>query len=253
MLFDPAPLISSLGFELAGHDTHIGRSLVRAHATLRDGGQQAPEVLQELGLGADQYELDVDEELGVLLRLSASIDGNPIFALTVEELSVDEDLPEELFRFEAPAGTEITDAADIQPPAGVTLEEAAAEASFTVVVPHRVPERASLHVSYQRGSARPRLVEQVYLVYAFVAGEHTLVISETAAGQSDEPAADGWIVMETDGVTVRHRDHGPQRDVEIERLGTRARISSDLDLALLVELALSLEPAPTEPPALRDA
>jgi hypothetical protein len=48
--------------------------------------------------------------------------------------------------------------------------------------------------------------------------------------------------IERDGVELRARDLGGQRQVTLERAGTHVLLVSDLPLELLAEIAASLEP-----------
>jgi hypothetical protein len=61
---------------------------------------------------------------------------------------------------------------------------------------------------------------------------------------------DGELV-ERDGRAVRWRQEGNRRELETEHLGTHVLAFSDsMPTETLIELMLSLEPAPTEPPEL---
>ena len=252
IMLDPRPLLSGLRFGEITSGERTGRAVVEAQGTLAHV-ERAPESLQELGLGADRYELAADAEHGVLVELRAVFESQEMFRLTATDVAFNDELDDALFRFDVPPDVQVIDADDIDPPEALSLEEAAKRASFTLLVPNRVPERADLHVSYQAPSAAPTMVERVYLMYAFSSAAHTLVIAQTDAADTPGEAAADWASERRDDCELRHRDHGTQREVEIERAGTRARISSDLELETLIELALSLEPAPTEPPGLLDA
>jgi len=208
-------------------------------------------VLQELGLGANHYELTVDTERGVLLRFAALLDEIIMFSLTVEEIVFDQNLDDGLFRFDVPPETPVVDASAVVAPVSLPLEEAAQRAQFLVHVPARAPEHTSLQVSFREGSVDPLVPEQVYLMYAFPNGAHSLLLTQAAAGQPlGDRSGTEWTVLMREGLALRHRDHGAHREIEVEREGTRIRIASDLELDTLVELARSLEPAPTEPPRL---
>ena len=63
-------------------------------------------VLSELGGGADDYELVVNTELGVLLRVEARLDAQPFRSCEVSELTVDEPASMELFTLSPADGKE---------------------------------------------------------------------------------------------------------------------------------------------------
>lgn len=52
---------------------------------------------EPLWWGADEYEVLVDAERGVILRCASRIGGEDFDALEVEEISYDEPLPEDVF------------------------------------------------------------------------------------------------------------------------------------------------------------
>ncbi|MGI9033309.1 MAG: hypothetical protein ACR2HY_06445 [Acidimicrobiales bacterium] len=61
-------------------------------------------LLSELGDGADTYELTIDEELGILLRVEACLDGQPFRVCEMRELVVDQAVPAELMSLTPPDG-----------------------------------------------------------------------------------------------------------------------------------------------------
>lgn len=251
ILLDPTPLLAAFDFDEISNDTQLDRDVKKARIKLRERNRLEPGVLQELGLGADHYELTVDAERGVLLRFAALLDDVVMFSLTVEEIVFDQDLDDGLFQFDVPPETPVVDASAVIAPVPMSLEQAAQRAEFLVHVPARAPEHTSLQVSFQEGSVDPIVPEQIYLMYAFPNGAHSLLLTQAASGQPlGDRTGTEWTVLVHDGLALRHRDHGAHREIEVEREGTRVRIASDLELDTLVELARSLEPAPTEPPRL---
>ncbi len=52
--------------------------------------------------GGDEYEAVVDAQRGVLLRTASRLRGKDIYALEVEEIHFDEELPEEVFSSREP-------------------------------------------------------------------------------------------------------------------------------------------------------
>ena len=176
-----------------------------------------------------------------------------MFALRVDAVELNGVMDEALFRFELPPDVPVVDADAIEPPETLPLARAIERASFELFLPRRVPAGADLHVSYQAPSEAPGLTERVYLGYVFPGGAHSLVISQTRASDEQHEPVDEWTSETREGRALHYRDHGSQREVELVRSHTRLRISSDLELETLIELALSLEPAPRETPGLVDA
>jgi len=62
---------------------------------------------QQLPAGADGYELSVDRERGVVLRVAAAVEGEEFWVSEFEELAFDEDFPADTFRFVPPPGEEV--------------------------------------------------------------------------------------------------------------------------------------------------
>ena len=103
--FDPRILLEDLFItRVVGRAEHAGREALRVLAM--DEG--TPNRL--LGWGADDYELLVDAERGVLLRSAARTKGEEFQVTQILEIAFDEDLPEGIF---------ITDEVfDAEPPSG---------------------------------------------------------------------------------------------------------------------------------------
>jgi hypothetical protein len=85
--YDPALLIAELRLEPAGRTEVAGREgfLVKAlpRPTIRAGGME----FLHLDPPADEYELVVDAELGVVLRLTGTLDGAPMDHREVREIA----------------------------------------------------------------------------------------------------------------------------------------------------------------------
>lgn len=228
-LLDPARLIGSLAFE------RVEPGLVKARPR---GRPEQGFALHEIGFGADEYELVVDPERGILRRVTAFVDGEPFHELELLDAAFDEELPPDTFRFEPPQGVTVRRAGtEVEP---LTLAEAAERAPFTVLAPSEVPPEWRLHVVFfGDGPFAPT----VFLGYTSRQAGESVSIQETSA-QADDPMA-GVPWAERDGVLVwePERQFEP-RHVRVEREGTRATLSSpELPLEQLVELARSLEPA----------
>jgi hypothetical protein len=247
---DPSLLLAQLEVEATGRADVTGRQAILVRATRRGREWHGPAGLPE---GAHHHELAVDAERGVLLRTVSVLDGQEFHSNEVLEIAFDEPFPEDTFVFTPPAGEEIRDAESAFPPhEDVTIEEAARLAPFTVLAPRRLPQGAELRVHFFPGSERTQWPPAVSLVYWFESARHSLSISQT--GEPQPVGADeGWERLERDGQVMRFRDEYGQRLVVLERYGTHVMVTSDLDRDTLVEIAYSLEPAPSEPPRLVDA
>jgi hypothetical protein len=66
-----------------------------------------------LGLGADEIELAVDADRGILLRAEARFAGKPFRLLEVREARFDEELPPAPFVFEPPPGEIVRSVEDV--------------------------------------------------------------------------------------------------------------------------------------------
>jgi outer membrane lipoprotein-sorting protein len=97
-------------FLLAIHDLHpeenvihAGREAVRVRSFSRKGRDYSLEPF--FWSGADEYELLVDRERGILLRYSASYGGQEYANAAVEEMIFDEPISHEVFSFTPPPNT----------------------------------------------------------------------------------------------------------------------------------------------------
>jgi outer membrane lipoprotein-sorting protein len=102
ILLHPAALTPCLKFELRGSITQLGRLAYKVRGTPIIGEDDCS--LNDLGLGADEYELLVDAELGVLLGAEARLDDLPFRILEITSLDVDLPLPASTFRLQVPGG-----------------------------------------------------------------------------------------------------------------------------------------------------
>jgi hypothetical protein len=240
------PLALVLAFELEPFGTAdvAGRAALAVRARPRDDASR----MHSLGLGADELELVVDAERGILLRTEARHGSEAFRVLEVEEIAFDEGLPPNTFVFEPPPGETVRPIEEAYRWDDVSVEEAAKRASFTVWVPRGLHERWRVHAIHRPASERPNLDETVHLLY-FDDALHNFSIEQAGvrllAWRTDPPR-----VIERDGAELRLIE-GKPLEVHLERGGTQLRISSDtLDADALVELATSLVEAPTEPPPL---
>lgn len=248
-LLEPSHVLAALRLETVGEVQAAGRRALRVLGMARESEETAM-LLFRLGYGAERYELDVDRELGVLLRTAALVDGEPFAVTEVTEVAFDEEFPPVTFVFTLPEGESFRPLHT--PVQHLTLEAAATQAPFTVLTPARVPADWRLHVIFNEGADRPPLPPGVTLHYHAQDASHQLNIQQVSAGQPD---LETWLEWEPEGSLLVAGPRQPTGTmpgyVRVEREGTRATLSSsDLERAMLVELAESLRAAPTEPPRL---
>jgi outer membrane lipoprotein-sorting protein len=255
-LLHPMALLAGCELDLAGEAEQAGRPALRLRARPRP----APRWLVRDLLGfADEHEVLVDRERGLLLRRALLLDGEELSVTEVQEIAFDETFPPETFVFVPPEGETMRSSLDARH-RHVTLEEAAREAPFTVWVPARVPEGFRLaHVLVAGERERATIQASVLLAYMPAAGTHQLSLHETKGGSAAPsvwaPSAEPQLV-ERGGRTLRVLERGDEQpwrenQVSLELEGTAITLTSDLDLETLLELVDALVPAPTEPPRLR--
>jgi outer membrane lipoprotein-sorting protein len=247
-LLDPATLLSDLVVEVVGEGTHRGRSVIVARGTPRPA--RGPLASPSLTPGADAHELLVDAHRGVVLRIASEIDGEVFAVSEIEEIAFDEAIEPQTFVLELPPGEEFAPLA--APSETVTLDEAARRAPFTVLAPSRSPRGAEVRVHLWDPRERPPVAAGVAIHYLVEPGGFSVSLTEGAAEDAeDRGLCDDGDVVERDGRRVRVCDLGGQRQLETEHLGTHVlALSHSMPTDLLVDMMLSLAPAPTEPPAL---
>jgi len=242
-LLDPALLISDLALEIRGQTEAAGRAAVALDARPRHPLHHSP----PLPRGATGHELVADAERGVLLRVASTLDGVVFDALDVTEIAFDEALDDRLFRYEPPPGEEVLQPKDVSPGKPVSVEEAARRASFTVLVPSSLGPGWHVHALYVAG--RGRIDETLHISLFRDDGVHSVGIRQTAR-PFERWQLNGTEERRETGTTLRVADGGWTR-VLVESEGTCVELSSaTYSVDELVELALSLRPAPHERPRL---
>ena len=249
-LLQPELLLSALRLEIVGSGLQAGRRAIALRGVPRRRGDHA-EMLARLAGGADAHDLMVDAERGILLRVASEIDGEPFAITEVEEVAFDEPFGPETFAIELPPGESFRPLHG-PAPAHVTLDEAARRAPFTVLAPARVPHGAEVQVSLVEASERPPIATQVHIAFHVARGGFVVSMTQTAVGDAED---DGLVgvgeLVERDGRAVHVYQEGDERQLEAEHLGTHVRMfSQSMPTDVLIDLMLSLEPAPTEPPRL---
>ena len=103
-MLNPTPLLSSLRFRVTGSSQVAGRATVTAHAVARpyDPRHGRSLGLHQLGTGAHHYQLEVDQERGVLLAVTAIRDEQPFHKITAMAIRFDEPIAAETFQFNPP-------------------------------------------------------------------------------------------------------------------------------------------------------
>lgn len=101
-VFDPesgAPDLYYLEMRVVGRIRHAGREALRVEATMSSEWEYPPE---PLWWGADDYELVVDAERGVILRLASRLEGRAFDVTEVLDVGFDETFPESMFALDLP-------------------------------------------------------------------------------------------------------------------------------------------------------
>jgi len=238
---EPGPIIPDLRFELTGRDVVAGRDALVLRARPAGGG---PGAAHAFGAGADEYELAVDAERGVVLRSVAFLDGREFERSEAVEIAFDEDLPAELFEEER----------EEDPPemARMELGQAVSLVPFRVFAPARLGPSWSVTVWHQPahewvGPEHLR-VELTYGGGAYEAGIGQHAVGATWPHEDDvfewAPLEEGSEIAV--GRCRADEDQPSLRSVVLlrtEREGTSIGISSHtLPLEQLLDLLGRLEP-----------
>lgn len=263
VLFAPGRLLGALVLEPAGAGEVAGRPARLAVARPRPGGdddREPPWMLHEIGAGAEEWSLAVDEEHGVLLSVEARRGGRAFQRIEVLELAVGEAIPDEVFTFEPPPGEEVRGVRDdFRLHHHVRLEELGRLVPFAVFVPDRLAAGWRLESMFSEGSGRPSIPPTVHVRVVSDDGHWQVALDEVAADAEppdydalDVPEAWETVVREGREIAVREPSEswaGRLARVEIE--GTRITLSSgEVGTEHLVELAARLVRAPEAPPPL---
>lgn len=254
VMLDPTPLLSLLRFHVAGNSQVAGRATVTAHATTRPHDPRHGRFLElhRLGAGAHHYQLEVDQERGVLLAVTAIRDEQPFHKITTLAIRFDEPIPAETFQFAPPQGEEIQPARLRHMLQHITLTEAQQRAPFTVPMPDRLPASWQVHCTFVEASQRPPSPAMVSLKYRSDDGHQSISISQMAAAGASHHYEnmindENWQEVARDGTSVRVRPAGwPQAQAHLEHDGTFVFLVSDnLTGDQLATIAAGLRPAPS--------
>lgn len=254
---DGAPLLAALELELLAETEIAGRRAVRLRGIPRAGAEKR--AFFELDHGAEEYELLVDAERGVLLRREARIGGEPFSVNEVLEIAFDEDFPARTFEFEPAPGEDIRSLEEVF--GGFETEHdltgAALKASFPVWIASGLGSGWHLNVTYLPARERPPVPETLFLNYSAM-GEKIEAFSlhERLATNPLEPDDDTAAVKRS-GRTMHvweppeHRRARMPTIVRLELEGTAIELHGQgLATERLLDIAAGLRRAPTERPAL---
>lgn len=251
---DPTPLLRLLRFEPTGRSNVAGRPAISARGIPRPlDARRGPRFeLHELGAGAESYELEIDEQFGVLLAVTAIRDAQPFHKITTLSAAFGTPVPGDTFRFAAPAGESIqTMKWQESRVEYVTLVEAQQRAPFTVLMPDSVPASWQVQCRLIRPSERPPSPMQIGVTYRSTDGHESISLSQFPAGGADpyRQLSDGedWERVTRGGIEMRTRPaRWGQAQVELERDGTFVHLMSDnLSRDEVLTIAAGLRPAPS--------
>jgi outer membrane lipoprotein-sorting protein len=167
-----------------------------------DGSETAVEKLRMIPI-PEQMPEEFRANGGLLNLLLRSSDGAPLSAeyaggamgyakATATLLELDVDVAPETFSFDIPHGAEVVNLADMEPPASLTVEEAAEAADFAVLSPSDLPAGARLEgINEVRGAVVQR--------YRLPDGKR-FTIAQGPASAAEAPGENG------EQVTVRGRE-----------------------------------------------
>lgn len=251
IMLNPLPLLSALRFEPTGNSELAGRPTISARGFPRpQNSRHGPAfTLHELGAGAEVYELEIDQQFGVLLAVTALRESQPFHRITTIAAAFDQPIPDETFDFEPPAGEQIQSRWGEERIEHVTLVEAQQRAPFTVLMPDTVPTSWQVQCRLIRPSARPPSPMQIGLSYHSVDGHEGISLSQFPAGGANpyrQLSDDGWETVTRGGIEMRTRPaRWGQAQVELERDGTFVHLMSDnLTRDQVLTIAAALRPAP---------
>ena len=254
-MLDPSELLGLLDFTIIGRGERAMRPVLLVLCRPRRGDQRgAPAfALHHLGLGAEEYAIEVDTERGVLLRVEARFGGHALQVTEAAQIAFDTRLDPGLFRFVAPAGEELhrVDLAG-RFRHGVPVHEAVAAVPFTVYTLDDAPPDWQLTVSVHAGSPRPPSHPSVGLHYRSRDAAAHVNINQMAADTAEDYSLPAGEDVERDGRPMRvHRrtPDWPQAQLSTTLADTLIVMSSDtLTADDLIRLAARLTPASAQPP-----
>jgi outer membrane lipoprotein-sorting protein len=248
-LVHPALILPAIDLEIRGRTTRLDRSVYQVLAIPESDneGEENSGLLHGIGSGAEEYELMVDAERGVLIRTEARLHRRPFLILEMDDVAFDEELPAHTFTLAPPAG----EAFETLPRSrSLLLEELPGAVSFTILVPERVLEDAQVDVMIESAVPRHGVPEYADITYHTFPGEGppTFLALRESAGPMPMPDGTEWQEIEEFKVEEDPHTSPPTIRVRVEVQGTHVELSSrDLSLERLLSMARSLVPLPPSP------
>jgi hypothetical protein len=230
----------SLDLEPLGDTRTAQQDCIRIRAVPRPEGHLWPHWLP---YHAQEYEFHGDPKRGLILSIVARHGGQISEVIEVTEITFDQPIKDEMFRYEPVGGEQVREKDPIVE--RLTLESAISRMSFKVLVPTRLPDPAhsQLEVMYHPSRMRSPRAYLSFMYRGSDAYEH-LWINQ---GQTPDPdlAEFEWEPITRGGQELRISDPGAEgtRIVTFEQAGTHVSIVSDLDHEALLDLASSFCPA----------
>lgn len=232
-MFAPARILSALRFTTLGVSVRAGRSTIRAEAVPRHQphSDRSGFALHQLGVGADQYILDIDRERGIILHAVALANREPSRTTAAVAVAFDKPIDPKMFVFRPPAGERIRPVRERACPRRLPLAEACERATFTVLVPTSVPATWSMECVYRAPLPGVAASATVVLDYQDPRHVNSVQISESSVpGRDsvfDELIASGdWRSVELTSGQICVTTAGNQSQAYLERLGTFVFLSS---------------------------
>jgi outer membrane lipoprotein-sorting protein len=252
-LVDPSPLVAAFDFTPTGSIERAGRLALAAVAVPRPLDPRFGVGAPFVGAGADEVLLAVDRERGVVLQSEARLEGRPFARSEVLDVAFDVPFADDVFRFASPDGSPIRSPRQtFARPEPVSLEEAARRASFTVVVPTRVPHGWTLSAAYTPPAERPARPDSVTV--SVLGGSHGARVTFYESG-AHLPDALEWEELDYGGRLLLVRGQPPTGspiEAKLEVDGTQVRANGNLDRTAFLEIVASLVPARRDLPPMTD-
>lgn len=250
-------LLAPLRLTVQGHDTVASRRTIRCRAERRpsragEHNRDEWDLHTLPAFGAERYEIDVDQETGLLLRVAGYFEDRLFSETTVMEIALNGELADELFEFASPDGTPARSSSELHGRHyhDLRVAQLLELAPFRIFVPQRVPRGWEINMGFYEGSMQPPVPQSAHLHLGSQDGTRSVTITQCAASDAagidewDHADPAPWQNADRNGLTIEFReanaDWQPTR-VRLEREGTRLLLdSTSLDAEALLDLAVSL-------------
>lgn len=248
VLVDTASLIENIEGDKIADSLYLGRKALTVSAHPTADRPRARMALREAGTGADEYEIVVDAERGVLLSVIAKYEGQPFRSVAISEIGFDEAFSPQVFSPQTPGEEPPTIA---RPMRKTTIAELTSAVDFPILVPNPSPSPVEPHVVVFDSDRRGLGPRRVVLTYAIVEETGRGQLRITVAGSPLPRAGDSWEIR--DGMEVN-----TERFSSVIRSRVRSQIgatsveleSSVLNVDRLIAIAGSLAPISPDQAAL---